>query len=476
MRRLAAAVGRPVTFALSQNNADPEAVATLLDLAGDAIAADGVPPSARRCTAAPCRSSSGSRPSTRCTFMPAWGAAGLGAAAVGGAGRPHHRPTRDLKAGSSSRTPGACATTRSSRGFMSPERSYVLGDPPELRAGPERDSVAGIAARPGLDEWQAFCRPAAPGRRPGAPQRAGPQLQPRHPRRDLGRCSCHPATVFGLGDGGAHAGQTCDASTTTFMLTLLGQRPRRRPAVHRGRRAARSRRPRPTSTASATGAGWSPASKGDVNVIDHPSLRLHRPELRGRPARRRPPPRCSGPTATSATINAGQVTFEDGDETGARPGQLLRGPMTASPTETAAAFWQPSTSGTGSASGRSSGPSRSTTTCPPGRRRPASARPASRPGCGSGSRASVGYEHHPGVVAEGPDGVVVTEHTEVWTWETGETVALPFVLGAAGRRRRHRPLEGLLGPPDADERGAPAWHQRLDTADLSWVVDVTGRA
>jgi hypothetical protein len=22
----------------------------------------------------------------------------------------------------------------------------------------------------------------------------------------------------------------------------------------------------------------------------------------------------------------------------------------------------------------------------------------------------------------------------------------------------------------------PAWHERLDTADLSWVVDVTGRA
>ena len=31
------------------------------------------------------------------------------------------------------------------------------------------------------------------------------------------------------------------------------------------------------------------------------------------------------------------------------------------------------------------------------------------------------------MVAEGAGGVVVTEHTEVWTWETGETVALPFV-------------------------------------------------
>src|SRR6185503_20863704 len=29
----------------------------------------------------------------------------------------------------------------------------------------------------------------------------------------------HPTTAFGLGDGGAHAGQTCDASTTTYMLS-----------------------------------------------------------------------------------------------------------------------------------------------------------------------------------------------------------------------------------------------------------------
>src|SRR5205085_10154094 len=42
MRRLAAATGRPVTFALNQNNNDPEAWRKLLDLAGQA-AADGSP-------------------------------------------------------------------------------------------------------------------------------------------------------------------------------------------------------------------------------------------------------------------------------------------------------------------------------------------------------------------------------------------------------------------------------------------------
>lgn len=87
-----------------------------------------------------------------------------------------------------------------------------------------------------------------------------------------------------------------------------------------------------------------------------------------------------------------------------------------------------------------------------------------------------GYEHRPGVVAEGPGGVVITEHTEVWTWATGETVALPFVSvqhiahGVITLWKDYWDLQTLMGAAPA------AWHERLDTADLSWVVDVTGRA
>ena len=80
------------------------------------------------------------------------------------------------------------------------------------------------------------------------------------------------------------------------------------------------------------------------------------------------------------------------------------------------------------------------------------------------------------MVAEGPDGVVVTEHTEVWTWETGETVALPFVSvqrivdGVIVLWKDYWDFQTLMDAAPA------AWHERLDTADLSWVVDVTGRA
>jgi limonene-1,2-epoxide hydrolase len=84
------------------------------------------------------------------------------------------------------------------------------------------------------------------------------------------------------------------------------------------------------------------------------------------------------------------------------------------------------------------------------------------------------YEHQPGLVAEGPDGVVVTEHTEIWTWESGETVALPFVSVQQVRDavivlwKDYWDLQTLM-------QAAPAsWQQRLDDADLSWITDVTG--
>jgi limonene-1,2-epoxide hydrolase len=87
-----------------------------------------------------------------------------------------------------------------------------------------------------------------------------------------------------------------------------------------------------------------------------------------------------------------------------------------------------------------------------------------------------GYEHRPGVVAVAPGGVVVTEHTEVWTWETGETVTLPFVSvqriedGVITLWKDYWDLQTLMTAAPA------AWHDRLDTADLSWVVDATGHA
>jgi N-acyl-D-aspartate/D-glutamate deacylase len=133
----------------------------------------------------------------------------------------------------------------------------------------------------------------------------------------------HPTSVFGLGDGGAHAGQTCDASTTTSLLSYWSRdrshdRLALEDAVHKITGA----------TADMYGLGdrgrLVPGLKGDVNVIDYEHLQLHRPELvADLPAgASRLIQRADGYVAT---VNAGQVTFESAEDTGARPGVLLRG-------------------------------------------------------------------------------------------------------------------------------------------------------
>jgi limonene-1,2-epoxide hydrolase len=72
--------------------------------------------------------------------------------------------------------------------------------------------------------------------------------------------------------------------------------------------------------------------------------------------------------------------------------------------------------------------------------------------------------------------VVITEHTEHWTWASGEQVSLPFVSvqtiqdGQILLWKDYWDFQTLMGAAPA------AWHERLDTADLSWVTDVTGRA
>jgi limonene-1,2-epoxide hydrolase len=86
-----------------------------------------------------------------------------------------------------------------------------------------------------------------------------------------------------------------------------------------------------------------------------------------------------------------------------------------------------------------------------------------------------GYEHRPGVVVAEGD-IVVTEHTEVWHWAGGETVALPFVSvqrvagGVITLWKDYWDLQTLLSAAPRE------YHERLDTADLSWMFDATGLA
>jgi len=64
--------------------------------------------------------------------------------------------------------------------------------------------------------------------------------------------------------------------------------------------------------------------KADLNVIDFDRLKLHRPEVRHDlpGGARRMVQRVDGYVAT---IVSGEVTYRDGEPTGALPGRLVRG-------------------------------------------------------------------------------------------------------------------------------------------------------
>jgi N-acyl-D-aspartate/D-glutamate deacylase len=313
MRRLAAETGRPVTFALTQNNADPKAWRSLLELCGTA---PGVRPQVHGRTVSILLGFATFHPFH---FTPTWGNSGLGLL-----------PWRDQVARLRAEPALQDALVAEARAldddpivqaFMGPARVFVLGDPPDYEPGPDR-SVVAMAAHRGLDVWRTFLDLLLDD--DGRELLNSPVLNYSDGNLDAVReMLLHPTAAFGLGDGGAHAGQTCDASTTTFLLSYWardrgGDRLPVELAVHKLTQA----------TAGLYGLGdrglLAPGMVGDLNVIDHDALTLHRPEkvedLPGGAARFIQ--RASGYVAT---VKGGAVTFEDGEHAGPLPGALLRG-------------------------------------------------------------------------------------------------------------------------------------------------------
>lgn len=137
----------------------------------------------------------------------------------------------------------------------------------------------------------------------------------------------HPYAVHGLGDGGAHCGQICDASQQTYMLTrwARGRHGRSLPLQTAVKMITRD-------TAEAVGLHdrglLKPGCKGDLNVIDLDRLTLYRPEMiydlpsgGGRLFQKA--------DGYRATVVSGAVTHIDGEPTGQLPGKLVRGPQPA---------------------------------------------------------------------------------------------------------------------------------------------------
>jgi len=138
----------------------------------------------------------------------------------------------------------------------------------------------------------------------------------------------HPATVLGLGDGGAHCGVLCDASLPTFMLTHWARDRSRGDTIPLEQVVAHQ-----TSRTSAlygfTDRGTvAPGYLADLNVIDYEGLALDAPEMAyDLPAGgKRLIQRAKG---YGATVKSGVVVRQDDQPTGERPGGLIRAGLPA---------------------------------------------------------------------------------------------------------------------------------------------------
>ena len=137
-----------------------------------------------------------------------------------------------------------------------------------------------------------------------------------------------PRTIPGLSDGGAHVGTICDGSFPTSMLVHWTRDRTRGPRFS----VEQVVRMQSHDTAAAYGLNdrglIQPGLRADLNVIDYDALTLLAPEVTyDLPAGgRRLIQRAEG---YRATIVAGEVTYRDGESTGALPGRLLRGARAA---------------------------------------------------------------------------------------------------------------------------------------------------
>ena len=133
----------------------------------------------------------------------------------------------------------------------------------------------------------------------------------------------HPSTVMALADGGAHYGLICDASFPTFYLQRW---------VRDASDAERIELPqaiaeltsRPAALIGMTDRGRiAVGMKADLNVIDLAGLKLHVPTIEyDLPAGgKRMQQKTDG---IAVTIVSGQVTYRNGQHTGALPGRLVR--------------------------------------------------------------------------------------------------------------------------------------------------------
>jgi N-acyl-D-aspartate/D-glutamate deacylase len=200
---------------------------------------------------------------------------------------------------------------------------FPLGDPPDYEPAPET-SVAAVAEREGRTPQDVVLDWLL--ERDGKALLFAPLASYVDNNHDaLREMMTHPRTVVGLSDGGAHCGLICDVSFPTSLLTHW-VRDRNRGDKLSLEQAVHLQTQKTATTYGFTDRGTIEVGKrADLNLVDLDGMRLYEPEMVfDLPAGgRRLVQKVDG---YKITVLAGQVTYEDGEPTGARPGRLVRFP------------------------------------------------------------------------------------------------------------------------------------------------------
>jgi N-acyl-D-amino-acid deacylase len=317
MGEIAAATGRPVVFSVVQTHTELDRWREMLDRAGS-LRESGVPlypQVANRPTGVLFGLESPNHPfSTRASYLPL--------AKLPLAEKVERLRTPALRAAILAETNGAYDHPLSSFVHTGFGNMLPVAEPINFEPKPE-DTIAGLAQRAGVtaEEYVYDFLTADGGR--------NLLMFPftnyfRFSLDDVHAMLTHPASVYGLGDGGAHCGIACDASGQTLMLAYWVRD-----------RASGPRIPIEQAVMTMTSdnadlyglhdrgriaAGY----RADINVIDFEKLRLELPEMvydlpaGGRRVMQRA-------TGYDAVIVAGEVTIRNDSATGALPGRLIRG-------------------------------------------------------------------------------------------------------------------------------------------------------
>ena len=312
MRKLAAETGRSITFGFLQHDIAPDDWRRLLDIIG-VVASDGVP-LRPQITGRPIGMLLGLQGFNPFRLRPTMMA--LADLSLDDLVTELHTPAvRTAILGEND-----IATLPAYIG-MGRDRIFALGDPPEYEPHPDT-SVAAEARRRGIDPDDLMYEMLL--RRDGRELLLRPLVGYSDLTLDpIREMLLDPATVLGVGDGGAHVRVICDASTPTSMLTHW-VRDRSRGAKLPIETIIHKMTKNNADLYGFADRGLLAIGKrADVNVIDMTRLTLRAPEFRndlpGGAARL-----VQEAEGYAATLVAGIVTRRNDRDTGARPGSLVR--------------------------------------------------------------------------------------------------------------------------------------------------------